>query len=220
MEFVKKSISKWIISIVVLVIGILCIVAGAASGEAKADAYTGISMTLGITLLIISGLSLIFALIVSVLSKGETSFITLGAGSAFTLASGIFFVADRTLASQLIWILLNYVPYVLLSVGSIIAVDGVLIIVFGVMKKNTKAAVISAVVEFVLAAITILLGALMVGNDPVISKDAQIIIFGVILIIYALLICASTLLIKNFKEQKKDAIDAEVEEINTEEKDA
>ena len=34
MEFVKKNLSKWIGALVILVVGILCIVAAAASGEA------------------------------------------------------------------------------------------------------------------------------------------------------------------------------------------
>ena len=220
MELVRKSISKWIISVVVLVVGILCIVAGAASGEAQTDAYTGISMTIGITLIVIASLSLLFTLIASILSKGEAQFIALGTGAAMTLATGIFFVVDKGWGSNLIWILLNYIPFVLLTVGAVIVVDGILVIVFGAMKKNTKSAIYTAVVEFAFAAIIIVLGALMVGNDPVISKNAQIITFGAILIIYSLLICASTLLVKTYKETTHDSIDAEVTEVNNEEKNA
>ncbi|MBR6072322.1 MAG: hypothetical protein IKP77_05785 [Acholeplasmatales bacterium] len=217
MELVRKSISKWIVSAVVLVIGILCIVAGAASGETSVDAYTGISMTLGITLLVIAGLSLLVALIATILSRGKVAFITTGAASAATLATGIFFVVDKNLGSTLIWIFLNYVPYFLLSVGGIIAVDGILVLVFGFANKDSKNAIITAVFEFIMAAIVIVLGALMVGNDPVISKSAQIIIFGIVLIIYSLLFCASTLLLNNNgfnnkNEAKPDAIDAEVKD--------
>ena len=210
MELVRKSISKWIVSAVVLVIGILCIVAGAASGETSADAYTGISMTLGITLLVIAGLSLVVSLIATILSKGKVAFITTAAASAATLATGIFFIADKYLGSTLIWIFLNYVPYFLLSVG-------VLVLVFGFANKDSKNAIITAVFEFVMAAVVIVLGALMVGNDPVITKDVQIIIFGIVLIIYSLLFCASTLLLNNNgfnnkNEAKPDAIDAEVKD--------
>ncbi len=220
MELVRKSISKWIISIVVLVVGILCIVAGAASGEAQQDAYAGISMTIGITLIVIASLSLIFTLVASILSKGEAQFIALGTGAALTLATGIFFVADKGLGSNLIWILLNYIPFVLLTVGGVIVVDGVLVLIFGAKKDGTKSALFTAIIEFVFAFIIILLGALMVGNDPVISKNAQIITFGAVLIIYSLLICASTLLIKSYKDVKIDSIDAEVKDLSDEEKNA
>ena len=192
MELVKKSFNKWIISIVVLVIGILCIVAGAASGSAKADAYTGISMTIGITVLVVASLSLLLALCATILTKGATSFGIAAIGSAVTLALGILFVVDNSIGGELIWLLLNFIPYLMLVVGVIIAVDGVFVLIFGTARKEAKDAVVSAVVEFVIAAITIVFGALMVGADPVISRDAQIIIFGVILILYALLICAST----------------------------
>lgn len=220
MELVRKSISKWIVSAVVLVIGILCIVAGAASGEARVDAYTGISMTMGITLIVIAGLSILVALIATILSKGKAPFIATGAASAATLATGIFFVADRTLGSNLIWILLNYIPYLLITIGSIVVVDGVLVLVFGFVNKNKKEALYTAIFEFVIAAITIVLGALMVGDNPVISKDAQIITFGIILILYSLLICASTLLLNNGMTNKNntntDAIDAEVNDVTNE----
>ena len=51
MNFLKKSFSKIIAAVVVLVVGVLCIVAGASSGETSASAYEGISLTLGISLL-------------------------------------------------------------------------------------------------------------------------------------------------------------------------
>ncbi len=215
MELVKKSFNKWIISIVVLVIGILCIVAGAASGSAKADAYTGISMTIGITLLVVASLSLLLALCATILTKGATSFGIAAIGSAVTLALGILFVVDNSIGGELIWLLLNFIPYLMLVVGVIIAVDGVFVLIFGSAKKQAKDAAI--VVEFVIAAITIVFGALMVGADPVISRDAQIIIFGVILILYALLICASTFLPLLALNSSK-VIDAEVREVESKDK--
>ncbi len=213
MELIKKSFSKWIISIIVLVIGILCIIAGAASGSAQEGAYNGISMTVGISLIVVSSLTILVALIASIISKGQASFAVTAIGSSFALALGILFVVDNTLGGTLIWLLLCFVPYLLLVSGSIIAVDGIIILVFGFVNKNIKGALIGAIAEFVLAAITIVLGALMVGDNPVISLDAQIIIFGIILILYAIFICASTLLPLAIG---KAVIDAKVTEINEE----
>ena len=217
MELVKKSFNKWIISAVVLVIGILCIVAGAASGSAQADAYTGISMTMGISLLVVASISILASLLATIITKGETSFAVGAIGSAVAMALGILFVVDNTLGGTLIWLLINFIPYLMLVAGVIIAVDAILLLVFAAAKKDLGNALVPAILQLVIAAVTILLGALMVGNDPVISRDAQIIIFGIILIIYALLICASTLLpIFVLKKTSSKVIDAEVKEVNEE----
>lgn len=216
MELVKKSFNKWIISAVVLVIGILCIVAGAASGNAQIDAYTGISMTMGISLLVVASISILASLLATIITKGETSFAIGAIGSAVALALGILFVVDNTLGGTLIWLLINFIPYLMLVAGSIIAVDAILVLVFAAAKKNLGAALVPAICQLVVAAITILLGALMVGDEPVISRNAQIIIFGVIIIIYALLICASTLLPIVLRKNSNKVIDAEVKEVNEE----
>ena len=195
MELVKKSLNKWIISLVVLAIGILCIVAAATSGrQASADAYQAISVIIGITLICISGLTILFAFLATIVTKGETSFGVGAISAALTLALGILFITDTALGGQLIWILLNYVPYVMLVVGAIFAIDAVIVFIYGIYKKNVKAAFYTAILEIIVAAITILLGALMVGNNPIISKEAQLIIFGIVLILYAVLLCITTIL--------------------------
>ena len=193
MEFVKNNIAKWASALVILVVGILCIVAGAASGEAEAGAYEGISITMGVALLVVSGLVLVLALVASIMSKGETKFGIAAIGVSVTLALGIFFIADRTLGGELIWLFLNFVPYVLIVVGAIIVLDAILNIVFALVKKNNvKATIIAAIVAIVLAAVAIILGCLMIGNDPVISKKAQLIVFGVILAVFAIFAALAT----------------------------
>lgn len=193
MEFVKNNIAKWASALVILVVGILCIVAGAASGEAEAGAYEGISITMGVALLVVSGLVLVLALVASIMSKGETKFGIAAIGVSVTLALGIFFIADRGLGGNLIWLFLNFVPYVLIVVGAIIVLDAILNIVFALVKKNNvKATIIAAIVAIVLAAVAIILGCLMIGNDPVISKKAQLIVFGVILAVFAIFAALAT----------------------------
>ncbi len=193
MEFVKNNIAKWASALVILVVGILCIVAGAASGEAEAGAYEGISITMGVALLVVSGLVLVLALVASIMSKGETKFGIAAIGVSVTLALGIFFIANRGLGGELIWLFLNFVPYVLIVVGAIIVLDAILNIVFALVKKNNvKATIIAAIVAIVLAAVAIILGCLMIGNDPVISKKAQLIVFGVILAVFAIFAALAT----------------------------
>ena len=144
MELVKKNISKWASALVLLIVGILCIVAGAAKDE---SAYRGISITIGIALLVVAALVVIIALVAAI--------------ATITLASGIFFVAEQGRGAELIALLLSFVPYVLVVAGSIIVVDGILAIVFGFVKKNVKAGVITGAVSIVIGAVAIVLGALM-----------------------------------------------------------
>ena len=227
MKNLTKSIPAIISSLIVLVIGILCIVVGASGNRVSDGAYEGISLTIGITLLIISSLVLILALVASIMSKGETSFRTPAIGVSIVLALGIFFVANQKTAGGLIGLFLDFIPFVLVVVGSIIIADAILVLIFGALKKNIKVAAVGAIVTILVGAIAVLLGALMIGNDPVISKDAQWIFFGILLVVYALLFCAATLivLIASKKEQKedekKDSIDAQVVEVKpTEETEA
>ena len=225
MELVKKSLNKWIISAVVLAIGILCIVAAATTGSTSADAYQAISVIIGITLICISGLTILFAFLATIFTQGETSFGVGAISAALTLALGILFITDTQLGGQLIWILLNYVPYVMLVVGAIFAIDAAIVFVYGFFKRNLKTAFYTAILEIIIASITILLGALMVGNDPIISKNAQLIVFGITLILYAVLLWVTTLLpviaarktIINVEASKVMDVNPEEENKNTEE---
>ena len=213
MNFLKKSFSKIIAAVVVLVVGVLCIVAGASSGETSASAYEGISLTLGISLLIGAALVLVLSLVAAIMTKGDASFGAIAIGSAVTLALGIFFVANKGLGGELIWLFLNFVPYVLIVVGAIIIVDAVLNLVFGIVNKNAKAAFSGALISIIIGLVAVVLGALMIGDNPVISKNAQLITFGIIIVLYALSICATVLLISNLTDssnEKKDSIDVEV----------
>ena len=214
MEFVKKNIAKWASALILLVIGILCIVAGAASGEASANAFEGISMVIGISLLVISGLVLVIALVASIMSKGEAGFGITAIGVSVALAMGIFFVVNKTLGGELILLFLAFVPYVLIVVGSIIVVDAILNLVFAIVKKSSiKEIIIATVIIALFGVISIVLGALMIGNDPVIKKDVQLIIFGIIIVIFAVLACLATFIAMP-TPAKKEAINAEVKDVN------
>ena len=223
MKKFTTPVAAIIASVIVLVVGILCIVAGASSGEAQASAYEGISLTLGITLLVVSSIILLVALAGSIMSKGSVEFGKATIGISTILALGIFFVANRGFGGELIWIFLNLVPYVLIVVGSIIIVDAVITLVFACLRKDVNTVAVASIASIVIGAISVLLGALMIGNDPVISKDVQLIIFGVLVIIYALGICSIACLAllynkKQKNEEKKDSIDAEVKEVKEEAK--
>lgn len=219
MKNLTKSISALVTSIIVLVVGILCIVAGAS--DATLDAYKGISLTIGISLIVACSLVLILALVAAIMSKGKLTFGAMAIGVSVALALGIFFVANDTMGGQLIALFLDFIPYVLIVTGSIAVVDGLIVIILGAVRKETKSSLAEGIVSIGIGAVAVLFGALMIGNDPVISKKAQFVIFGIILIIYALALCgvASLAIVaskKANKEEKKDSIDAEVKEVNEE----
>ena len=218
MNFVKNNIAKWASALVLLIVGILCIIVGAATDEAKNNAFEGISITIGVALLIVAGLVLVLALIATIASKGEAKFLIPAIAVSATLALGLFFVTNNTLGGTLISIFLSFVPYVLIVVGSVIVVDAILTIVFAIIKKNNvKNIVIAAAMTIALAAVSIILGALMIGNDPVIKKDVQFIIFGIILVLFALLGALATFVnLPTPNKKDNNVMDAKVEDVKEE----
>lgn len=220
MEFVKKSLSKWIIASIIFVVGLLCVITGAASGETSADAFAAISKTIGITFIVLGALIVIIALAGAIATKGEVSFAAVGLGAASLLAAGIFCVVDGNIAGALILAFISFVPYLLIVAGAIIATDAVLVLVFGFVNKNTKPAVVAFVGELICAAISIVLGALCIGNDPVISRDAQLIVFGILVMSYAVFAILATFLktprVVVVAKAKTESVDAEVKEVNNE----
>lgn len=211
MAFVKNSISKWITAALVLILGILCCIA---NGSSNLGDYENISLFLGWVFIILGSLALVLGLIVALLNKktfASSDMISAGA----LLAAGIFFVADKTVAVVLIGALLNYVPYVMIVVGFVIAVDAILILVFGILKKNLKPSLILFIAEIIMAILAIVLGAIALDSKSALGEN-KFLIFGIMLIIYAVLIVLATFfsptLVVVFKrdEAKKDSIDAEV----------
>ena len=224
MKDLSKKISLWITAAIVLTIGILCIVAGAAAGDkAGADAYKGITLVLGIVSLVIASLVLVLALINSIVNK--KGFAAEGLGAAMLLSIGIFFIVRETTASNLIALVLDFIPFVLIVSGSIILVDAILSIVFGIVKKTIKNEMVGIIVEIVVALIAIILGSLCLiekdNRDTIINMNARFIILGVILCLfsaYVLLLSfvkpvAVVAFVASEDDTKKDAVDAEVEEV-------
>lgn len=190
MDLVKRSLSKWIQAAIILVIGILCIVAGASKDvQTSAKAAEGISMTLGIVLIIVGALAIALAILVEVLAK--KGFLSIALPGGFALAIGISLVALKY-AAGLIGLLIAIVPYVLICVGAVILAAGVLALVKGIIAKNVKGVLIPSVILIVVGTLAIVLGALCIGNDPVIAQNIQLIVFGIIVCLVACLITLLT----------------------------
>ena len=186
MTFIFDRLGKWIEGAIILTVGILCIVAGASWGNndpntAKA-AIEGINNTLGILLIVVGSLSLILAVLVAILVK--EGFATVALPGALLLAVGISIVAGQY-AFSFIQILLYVVPFLLIALGAVVLGESVFQFVLGLKAKEGKAGIFGLIVGLIIAAAAIVLGALCIGKDPVISNGAQLIVFGIILCLAA-----------------------------------
>ena len=185
MEFIKERLGKWIQAAIIIVIGILCIVAGVKFGGnawenamAADDVVNAISLTLGITMIVVGSLSLILAFLTIALTQGK-GFAAVALPGAGMLAVGVSLVVVKY-AFTLISLLIAVVPYVLIAVGAVIFLDACFTLVRAIKAKKVGAVLVSVIASFVVAAGAIVIGALCIGDDPVIKANVQLIVFGII----------------------------------------
>ena len=160
MLFVKERLSSWIQATIILVVGILCIVAGAAIGgnnlEAAKNTIDAMNIVIGIVLIVVGSLSLILSVLVAVLAK--KGFAAVAAPGAILVALG---------ASILVWkyfynfidILIKVIPFLLIALGVIVLADAIFTYILALKAKEGKKALLGlivgclvAVVDFVLPA--------------------------------------------------------------------
>ena len=187
MELVKRSLSKWINAAIVLTLGILIIIMGAAKDKAAGDSANAISMVLGIVSIIIGSLALVLAIVTGIVAKKSFASAALSAG--VTLALGISLVVGKY-AAGLIALFLYIIPFMLIVLGAVIVADGVYTLVLAISKKCS---VFAEVIDIIVGLTAVVLGCLCVGNNPVIPQNAQLITFGIIVVICACLIFLGTL---------------------------
>ena len=188
MQFVQERLGKWIYAAIIIVVGILCIVAGAAMGgndyETAADSLNAISTVLGVVLVIVGSLSIVLAILVAVLAK--KGFAAVAMPGAFLLAIGISLLA-YPYAYSLIGILIHVVPYILIVVGAVILADAIYTLVKAILAKQTKTVLVPVICSAILGVTCIVLGALCVGTNPVIAQNVQLIVFGIVVILVGVL---------------------------------
>lgn len=196
MNFVKDRLGKWIQAAIILVVGILCIVAGAKlSGDtldviaSAEDTLNAISLTLGITMIVVGSLSLVMALVVAILAK--KGFVAVAVPGAVLLAIGVSLVVAKY-AYNLIAILITVVPYLLIALGAVVLLDACFNLFFAIKAKKVKDVLVGVIAAIVVASASIVLGALCVGNDPVIKQATQLIVFGIIVVLVGVLQFVST----------------------------
>lgn len=184
MLFVKERLSKWIQAAIILVVGILCIIAGAKLGSeslqdiaSAKDLLDSISMILGILMIVAGSLSLIMALFIA-LNAGK-GFAAVAAPGAILLAIGISLVVVKY-AYTFIDLMLEVTPYLLIAMGGVVLLEAIFILVNALKAKQGGTALLGFVFALLIAAGAIVLGALCVGEDPVIKYGVKLVVFGVV----------------------------------------
>lgn len=210
MLFVKERLSKWIEAAIILVVGILCIVAGAAiggkDGESARAALDGISQVLGIVLIVMGSLSVVLGVVVAILVK--KGFAAVALPGAILLAVGISLLVAKY-GADLIFIILTVIPYLLLCIGGVLLIEAIFNLVFAILSKKAKDALVGVIFMSVLAVAMIVIGALCVGSKPVIDQYVQLIVFGIIVCLVACLMVVltfvklPTLVVISKSEEKK-----------------
>lgn len=191
MALVRKNLSSWIIAAIILVVGILCIVAGAAfkSGniEDGSNALKAINLTLGIILIIVGSLSLLLAVIAGILAK--KSFAAIAFPGAAIVAIGASLCAEQY-ATTLMGILITVVPFLFIALGIVVLADGIFILIRGISSKQLKGVLVPVIVLLAFAVLAIVLGFLCINfhkeGTPVIDQNVQLIIFGLVVCLVAL----------------------------------
>lgn len=189
----KNELKLIILSALVFIFGILFCCA-------TKTAVNVLSVIIGI-IFILSGSLLI---IESILTK-KSSFNSDSASGAFALAFGILFIVK-----ELGWLILEYIPYILIVLGVIILIDAILIMAI----KNRKN-VFAFVYELILGIIVLVLGILLLSNDD--FREYASLVFGITLIVYAIFILLVALFAKNVvvvTVSSDETIDAESTIVN------
>jgi hypothetical protein len=192
MEFIKKNLSKLITAILLSLIGLLCLIAGSImhiDSATTTKTIEGLLYVLGVPIIIVSTIILLISLINAFITTNEQSF-SLGAiSSGAALAAGIFIIASNDSAT-LIYSFISYVPYFLMVEGAILFIDSIFNFYFGYVTKKNKPALYAFITEITTAITALVIGIISISF---ISKEIQLIIFGGLLILYALFLVLGTL---------------------------
>ena len=175
MTLIRKHLSKIIEAAILLTIGILIIIMGAGNDSASST----ISTIIGVVAVVMGSITLCLLALVGI--KSKASFAAVGASSAALIGVGISLFVEPW-AMSLVQLLIYVIPYVLICVGAVVILDGVLTLLRAIKGKGL---VLPAAITIVAGAVTLTLGCLCVGKNPVISGNTQLVVFGIIVVVLA-----------------------------------
>ena len=183
MVLIKKYLTKIIEAAILLTLGILIILAGAGDGHSA----NTVSTIIGVVACIVGGLTLVLLAIIGIRSRA--SFAAVAVSSASLLGVGISLFVNPWVMS-LVTLLIFVIPYVLITVGAVIILDGVLVLFRAIKGKGL---VLPACLSIVSGVAALVFGCLCVGDNPVIKGSTQLIIFGIIIVVLAAVALLTTL---------------------------
>lgn len=183
MELVKKNLGTWIKAAIILTIGVLFIIMGAAKPETSSAANNAINVIIGIVLLVVGAISLLVAIIATCVTK--KGFLVLAVPGALAIAVGVSILVSKY-ATGLVMLILYVIPYLLIAIGAVILGDAIFKLVFSVKAGTIKDTLFAIIIAMIIGLGVLALGILCV-NGWVISGNAQLIILGIVLIIVACL---------------------------------
>lgn len=183
MELIKKNLGAWIKAALILTIGILFIVMGAAKPESSADANNAINVIIGIVLLAVGVLSLVLAIIAACIAK--KGFLAVAVPGAIAIALGISILVAKY-ATTLILLVLYIAPYILIAIGALILADAIFRLVLSAKAKTIKDTLFAIVIAMIIGLVILTVGVLCI-NGWVIPADVQVVIFGIVLVVVACL---------------------------------
>lgn len=189
MNLVRKNLSKFIEGAILLTLGILFIILGATKDNG--GARDAVSIIIAVVLLIVGVLSLVLVIVAGI--KSKASFAAVGVTSAVLIGVAISLL-DKKWAVDIVQFILFVLPYVLICVGAVIIADGILVLV---RTLRAKGAALPAVLTIVTGAVALTIGCLCIGDNPVIKPDAQLVIFGIIVVVLAAISLLTTVVNAN-----------------------
>lgn len=188
MNLIKENLGKWIIAAIIITVGVLCIVVGvkiqnATWGLLPQDEINAISLVLGITFIVVGSLAFLLALCAGFVAKKPFAAIALPGASMIAVGASLVVLKY---AMNLINLIISVAPYLLLAMGGVILLDAIFTFVRATQAKKANVALVGFICGLVLAAAAIVIGALCIGEEPVIKYEVQLIVFGIIVVLSGL----------------------------------
>lgn len=196
MKFIKQSFHKWIEATLILVVAIFLIAVGVSYDASDNTVISLISNVFGVFMVVNGVAAIVVAMMYGV--KNKVNVATLCVPGVTVLALGISLLVIKY-AEILVALLICLIPYLILSVGALLVIDGIFTII-RIKQSFKEGNYVVPVLTLVSSAVVIALGVLCVTE--IITFRAQSIILGILLALFAILLVALTIAKPKYFEQE------------------
>jgi hypothetical protein len=202
-EKIKKQFTRFIVSLVIISIGICCIIFGTifltlSGSSGQMEAVSNLTKGIGISLVIASSLSLITHIIGAYTTHNQKVLGVYGSGAMLLLTIGSFFIVHSDASSLVILEVMQYSHFFYIGFGSLFLIDTLLNLRFNVIKHKTENAIFFVIIEGFIAISFLVLGLITTILSNTDNIDVRLnshaissISFGVLVILYGLFVLLS-----------------------------